>query len=316
MGILELLKDSVANKKALNLLIENCFKIAIHYVKVNSKKVFRQLNDESESVEDIAIDSIAPLFISNSNNELQITRIFRKWGNNISNEQDALFFLNRIISRRVSQRITHILKEADPFFAKIHDSISYLIKKDGLKKQNYFGTTFIIEKKIKYSVIDSDTFNSLPVNLFINQDKMIGNLLHYIENETEYFPAIPVNSLVKKIKHISFDGYLQSNDSAGYLLNYEMKESVNLGLNDAKQKLNYSYSKNSKLTETEIKLFESTLNDIAFDLKNGGIKPGLFEYLKFNMPELERDLFHMRYQNILEYLLKIMKKRVAEELIK
>ena len=316
LGIIDLLKESANDRKALNSLIENCFKIAVHYAQVNSKKVFRQLTNETESVVDIAIDSIAPLFLSNSQNELQISRIFRKWGNKINSEQDALYFLNRIVSKRVNQRITHILKESDPFFAKIYDSVGYLIKKNGFKKQNYFGTVFIVEKKIKYSVIDNDTFNSLPVELFISQDKMIYNLLNYIENETEYFPAIPVNTLVNKIKHISFEGYFEANESTNHLLNYELKESVNLGLNNAMQKLYYSYIENKKLTESEIQSFENTLNDIAFDLKNGGLKPGLYDYLKINMPELKKELFHLKYQNILEYLLKIMKKRVAAELKK
>ena len=145
---------------------------------------------------------------------------------------------------------------------------------------------------------------------------MIYNLLNYIENETEYFPAIPVNTLVNKIKHISFEGYFEANESTNHLLNYELKESVNLGLNNAMQKLYYSYIENKKLTESEIQSFENTLNDIAFDLKNGGLKPGLYDYLKINMPELKKELFHLKYQNILEYLLKIMKKRVAAELKK
>ena len=315
-GILYLLIESDNDRKALNSLIENCLKIAVHYAKINSRRVFKQLNDETESLEDIAIDSIAPLFISSSENELQISRIFRKWGKLIRNEQDALYFLNKIISRRVNQRITHILKESDPFFAKIYDSVNYLIKKDGYKKQNYFGTVFIAERKIRDSVIDYDAFNALPIKLFINRDKMINNLFNYIENETEYFPAIPINALVKKIKHISFDTCSTTNESTRHLLNYELKESVNTGLIDAKKKLNYSYSKNNKLSEYEIKLFENTLNDIAYDIMDGGVKPGLYEYLKFNMPELERNLFHLKYQNIMEYLLKIMKKKVAEELKK
>ena len=316
LGVLDLLNESASDRKALNSLIENCLKIAVHYVKINSKKVFKQLNNEQETIEDIAIDSITPLFISNINNEYQISRIFHEWGNKIYNERDALYFLNRIISRRVNQRITHILKESDPFFAKIYDSVGYLIKKDGYKKQNYFGTVFIIEKKIKYSVIDNDAFKTLPFKLFINHNKMISSLLDYIAKQTVYYPAIPINALVKKLKQISFDEPIRTDESASYLLNYEMKETVETGLNDAKQKLRYSYKQSDKLSDFEIKSFGNTLNDIAYDLKNGGMKPGLYEYLKFNMPELEREQFRIKYQNTLEYLLKIMKKRVAEELRK
>jgi hypothetical protein len=315
-GIYNLLNESIDDRETLNSLIEICFKIASHYARINSRRVDRQLNDEQDSIEDIAIDAIAPLFLAVENNELQIKRIFRKWGNNVANDQDALYFLNRITSRRVSQHITRIIKDADPFFAKIYDSVNYLIKKECCKKQNYFGTVYIIDKKINHTPISQEDFYNLPVAFFINTGGMIKNLLGYIENETEYFPAIPLNAFVKKIKQISFDDEFENNDPDGILLNYEIKQTVDLGLNKAKQKLLYSYERNDKLDKNEVESFEKTLDDISYDLKNGGLKPGLYEYLKFNMPELERQVFRAKYQNILEYLLKIMKHKVADELKK
>ena len=314
--ILYNLNNSESDRKSLNSLIEICFKIAQGYVRVNFQKVFRQLVNEQESIEDIAIDSISPLFLSNGNDELQIKRIFRKWGSNVTSEQDALFFLNQIVSRRVNQHITQILKDSDPFFAKIYESVTYLIKRDGYKKKNYFGTVYIVEKEIKNSPIEPDAFYNLPAELFVNKDKILKNLLKYLKNETEFFPAIPLNALVKKIKQISFDTEYKTSDPGDATLKYELIQIVDWGLNKSKKKLLDSYGREGKLKESEIESFEKTLNDIAYDLKNGGLKPGLYEYLRFNMPDLKRDVFRTKYQNILEYLFKVMKHKVAEELKK
>ena len=313
-GILDRLNNSTEDRQALNALIETCYKVALHYVRINATRVFKQLNEGQESIEDIAIDTIAPLFLRNKENELQIKRIFQKWGYKVKNDQDALYFLNKIVSRRVSQRITHILKESDPFFAKIYDSVNYLIKKEGYKKQSYLGSVYIIDNKIIHTPISQEDFSNLPGSFFINTEGILKNLLDYIEDETEYFPAIPLNALVKKIKQISYCGEFESNDSKSILLNYEIKQTVDIGLNKAKQKLMISYGRNDKLNKCEIESIKKTLDDMATDLKNGGLKPGLYNYLEFNMSNLNRPQFHAKYQNILEYLLKIMKHTVAEEL--
>lgn len=319
MEILELfnsVRKDPFNRKAINSLVETSYNIAFHYVRANTQKIYKRLNIEGETLEEMSIEAITPLFVQTADNHLQIIKSFEHWESGIKNEKDALYFLNKIITRRVNQHIAHILKITDPFFAKIYDSINYLIKKSDYKKQNYFGTVFIVECKISGNTIDNLEFEKLPFNLFSNKDMLIQNLLDFIEKETEFFPAIPVNALVKKIKHISFEEFVKLEDSSNHLLKYELKEMVDAGLNDAFEKLNYSYRQNNKLNSREVESFRLALNDIATDLKNGGLKPGLYEYLKFNMPELERNLFHLKYQNIMEYLLKIMKKKVAEELRK
>ena len=319
MDIFELLKSVKTNpedRKSVNLLVEKSYIISLYYVKLNARKVFRQLKLEGETFEEMSIESIAPLFVYTADKQLQIIKSYEKWASAIKNEEDALYFLNKIISRRVNQHIAHILKKTDPFFAKIYDSINYLIKKDNYKKQSYFGTVFIVKNKISGKTIDNSAFEQLPFKLFTSKDELIRNILNFLKDETQYYPAIPINALVKKIKLISFEEYVKINDSPNHLIKYELKETVDAGLNNAFEKLNYSYSHNNKLNCKEVESFKLALNDIAIDLKDGGIKPGLFEYLGYHMPELEKELFKSKYQNILEYLLKIMKKKVAEELMK
>lgn len=314
--LLESIRGGSLERKVVNELVEKCYKIAFHYMSINIRKIFKKIANEGDTIEELSIEAITPLFLITENEQLQICNTYCKWKNNISSEQDALYFLNKIISKRVNQHITHILKKSDPFFAKIYDSLNYFIKKDGLKKQNYFGTIYIVDKKISGKVINNQAFEELPATLFVSRDNLVHNIMNFMEDETEYFPAIPMNALVKRIKHLSFEGNARTESIPGHLLKYELKEMVDAGLKDAFNKLEYSYSRNNKLNSNEIRSFEMTLNDMAMDLKDGGLKPGLYEYLKLNMPELNSEQFHQKYQNILEYLLKVLKKKVAAELTK
>lgn len=319
MNILELLESLNTDKpgrKAVNELVEMSYNIAYHCISVNIRKIFKQIAIEGDTIEELAIEAITPLFLPAENNRVQIANSFMKWSEKIESEKDAFYFLNKIISRRVNQHITLMLKKSDPFFAKIYDSVNYLIKKEGLKKQNYFGTMYIVEKKIRGKVINGKDFENIPAGLLASHKNLLSRILKYLEYEAGYFPAIPVNSLVKNIKHLSFDSNSRPENISNHLLNYELKECLDSGLKDAYNKLDLSYYKNGKLNEYEVKSIELSLHDMAVDLMDGGLKPGLYEYLRLNMPDLKKDQFHNKYQNILEYLLKVMKKKVGEELTK
>ena len=75
-------------------------------------------------------------------------------------------------------------------------------------------------------------------------------------------------------------------------------------INDTKEKLDYQ----------EQKAFESALKEMASDLSDGGINPGLYHYLFPHLSGLSEIEYKTKYHNILEYLLKVMKNNIAEKL--
>ena len=60
---------------------------------------------------------------------------------------------------------------------------------------------------------------------------------------------------------------------------------------------------------------KSSLEDLAKDLKDGGIAPGLYKYVLANYPGLDEQLYKEKYHNIIEYLLKVLKQQIAEQLV-
>src|SRR3972149_527188 len=81
-----------------------------------------------------------------------------------------------------------------------------LIKKGGYKKVSHFGKRYIIQStcdEIKGKAIDQDSFEKLPTVLFQNRKTLLGDIFTYLENGTEFFPAIPLNALVIRLRNLN-----------------------------------------------------------------------------------------------------------------
>ena len=50
------------------------------------------------------------------------------------------------------------------------------------------------------------------------------------------------------------------------------------------------------------------------DLLDGGINPGMYEYFILYINNLEKEFYLNNYHNIIEYLVKVMKSTIAEQI--
>ena len=226
-------------------MIEICQTIALSYLHYNYRKVYKFLQNENLTLEEFALDALAPLFCKDEqNNIISIQVSFNNWQPEIKTEDDALFFLNKIVASRVEQHIYSFLKEEDPFFSKILDSVNYLIKTQGYKKSQSLGKTYIIKSDDEICdtlFISPQEFENIPAPLFSDKKKLIPNLIDYLEKETKFVAAIPLNDLIYRLKHINFSEYAAVESSDNTRNQFEMNEIINIGLTSSLKKLNNSY---------------------------------------------------------------------------
>ncbi len=308
----------VTDQREINFVVDRAFKIALNYLKLSYVRVQKLINIYEMSYEDIAIDSIAPLFVKNQNHlYYPLISSYMKWKPPVKNEADALFFLNKMVASRVEQHITCLFREADPVFGKILDSINYFVEKKKYKKINYLGCLYIVEgncRAINGKVIDPSDFEFLPLNLFYNKQTALTDILDYIKTHSDCFPAVPMNAFAARLKRLSFINANENPEMDFFFNGIEIEECVSLGLNATKMKLNKSYRETKKLTKHECRIIEKVLDETAFDLKNGGIHWGMYDYFVNHLPSLTRDEFKLKYHNIIEYLFKSMKDTIAGKL--
>lgn len=304
--------------REINFLVEKTYSLSMSYLGLNHKKIFRLLHKGEYSISEIAVDAIAPLFCPDENyNTTALANAFKKWDPPVSSEDEALFFLNKIVAGRIEQHIYYSLREYDPFFSKILDSVNYLVKTGNYKKILLAGRSCIIENapvNIEGDVIGQDDFEKIPFNLLINRKKLLSALFNYIKTETNFIAAIPINLLVYRIKHINFSDYIAEYNPSVSENNLELQETTNFGLQAAEMKLESSYLLKGKLNDFEARCIKMALGDMSIDLLNGGINPGMYEYLTPYMLELDKQQYLTKYHNILEYLVKVMKSTIAQNL--
>lgn len=301
----------------LNDFIERLFKIGQSYVHHRYNRVKNIIDTNNGAMDEIAIEAIAPLFQNaNYNNHYVIVDQIRNWNPPIKSENDSLFFLNKIISSRMEQHISRMLRDSDPIFSKILDSINYLIRNGNYKKINYLGKSFIVETKasvINWIVISDEEFHRIPSYLFYERKILLTSLFNFIRNETQYFPAIPLNELVFRLKQINLYDYFKSNSVDEVSAKLEIRDIVNIALEFTHQKLESSYYDKGKLSESEYNSFKQAISAFANDLCEGGFNSKLYNYLVPYFDGLTNEEYQDRYHNILEYLLKQLKNKIAED---
>ncbi len=301
----------------LRKLIEISHNIALIYLEKKHFKYKSYFTNNGKFFTDIAIDSITPLYIRKNFLDLNlIKKIMSKWDKEITSEEDATFFLYNLIWKRVDQTIVAILHELDPLYGSIHNSIMYYVKNNGYKKIYYFGHSYIVESDneiIKGTIINESEFNNLP-SLLINTKINIAlkNVFDFLKNSTEHFPAIPLNYFVIKIKQL----YVNANNNELIIEdNHESKLFVDQIISESLFKvykiIENRYVSKNKFTINESEIFKKVLENIAFDLKGGGMSAGLDDYLKPYFNNLTNNDLRVKYHNILDYLLRLLKKYLA-----
>lgn len=314
----ELRRESVP-PRTINLLIKVCYKLAEFKIRKNITRL-QNINKRWQlSVEDIAIDSIASLFINNTKRGILNLRIsLDNWAEPVLNNFDALFFLNKTVSLSVEQRINKIFREADPSFAKVLDTISKTVKKYNFSRVDYYGAVYLTEGSISSipgCAIEREDFLNIPLDLNLPKKQMIGYLLNYMKKNTAYYPAVPLNVLVERILGVFPEASKPAEPrTASCFLRFCMEDIILLSFKKVEEKLKEAYLSAGKIDTEEYGFLHAALDDIKEDLIEGNTIWSVYEYFRRHAAFVPQDQYKMKYQNILEYMVKMLKQLIAREL--
>jgi len=319
--LLQSIKNDTLSSQPIRELVTYCVKIATISLRSHHLSDCYRFANQGLTLEDIAFDAVAPLFTKQRpESELPINKALAKWSEPIDTDEAAYFFLTQLIGNRVEQEISKKLKEADPFFGKILRSINYSIEKRGYAKTSYFGVIHIVENSsvvIKQLPPEPEFIENLQSELFQqSNDKIVLSLFEFLKNETDYFPAIPLNALVRRIKefHAHYFDSLPSSNEIKIDERLDVEHITNASLTQTLTRLNDFYVIKGKINNEEAKVYQSVLKNYADDLKDGGVSRGLYEYFNTHMIELSRDDFYKKYYQNLDYLIRLLKKGIVEKL--
>lgn len=317
--LLDKVKTSVYNRVELNSLVEYTYLIALSFLKVNFASKLKFLESENRNLEDIAMDSIIPLFVKTTNGKLGIQNSIAAWDEDLNSATNSSYFISKLIWKRVEQTVTNILKERDPIFNKILKTLNTCISNNNLRKERYFGTVIIqpeCSEDFHGKLIPPEEFNRIPNRIFcLKQMELFNSLFAYIAEDTNYSIAIPLNVLVQKIKDFYNNIYDNRFDDSYYSCpEIIYRNIIEDGLKSIEDKIDCFYVAKNKLSPDESEMIISSFHSIAEDVVYGGMKGSLFAYLKHFNKSLTKDIFYSKYHHIMNYLLSNFKNSIAENL--
>ncbi len=315
---LKLLQNDNLPQKEFNSLINYSISTALSFLNIKQSYKYFNLTDDVLSLSDIASEAIVPLFVKSGNGKLGIVNSFEQRLKPITNETEATFFIHKIVMSRVEQTIPIKLKERDPFFGKILSSVSTTLRDGEFLKISYLGTAYITYSKknnlTNKNIIPYYEFGQLPTKLFLlKHKKLVKSVLNYLDEKTEYFPAIPLNRFIKKIKTVLLSELPSASTSTQNIPEtLFVKEMLASGLEQIRNDILTKYVKTKKLTGVEGNAITKSFEIIVRDLQNGGMHSGLFSYVKEQIPELSSDDFYSKYHGIVKYLLDTMRNDILK----
>lgn len=318
--LLKKLHTGTLSDSDILLLSKLCFNIAFEIVCKRYKLLYpkKTIDEVRIELEDVAYQAITNLFVLQSNDRYGIVNALEDKTENIDSEENLHFQLTQIISRLVDQSIIVLLKARDPFFEKILHNMNTCVSKNNFEKISWFGTKYIVqgsEKEIYYPIIDEEEFVILPAHLFVKKQKaLLDDIFIYLEEETDYFPAIPYNALIKRLKNIYLEGYAAETD------NMELKKLGEIhvlkvtkeALAEIEKNIDQTYVRSGKFSVEEKISIMDGFKDVAEDLRLGGLSAPLFDYFLPYFQTMDKDAFEKKYSRIIYYLYGQMKQLLLE----
>jgi hypothetical protein len=316
---LEKLKTGEESNEELSLVFQAAFNIVSVYLKKNKSKFGFLNNREDYNLNDAVMEIITPLFLNrNERKYYKLITAYEKWEPPVKSNGDALFFLHQLIFIRTEHYLSKALEKVDPLYSIILKDVNLKIIQSGYYKIRYLGQSFVSESEsidAGKNIINDDWFDQLHPDIFV-KDNFLSELFDYLKYESHFAPAIPLNTLVLKLKRLNLPFYTEIRSEMVIEESFYTEEVVLKSLDVSLSKLVRSYVSKNKLTDIEADLFTKALKEISYDLRDGGINIGLYEYFKKYNPVLSRQEYKLKYDNILEYLVKLMKQTAMEILIK
>ncbi|MCU7492695.1 MAG: hypothetical protein ACM3UR_10420 [Bacteroidota bacterium] len=331
INTLEILEKENITPGELNELAKFCCNISYMFVIKNRNKITPCFLGGEYNYKDFAISAVTPLFLRNQQNEYSIRTAFKNWGSPISTQSEAIAFLHKLIKSRVEQHLSESIRNSDPYYIKLQRTIYHFARKQNFRIIKHSGKTYFAKPDVTFACrkfIDEEAFESIPYYLLSNDETILREIAAFLESETDFVPAIPVNILIRRLRYLrgdeEYDCEVNPGDNSEAItesrINYmddsiHVNDMISYAISKSAAKLDKFYLGKNKLNSHEAGSLKAAIADMAWDIKHGFSCHGLHSYLDTHMESLSREDYEQKYQNILEYLLKTIKTTIAQSMV-
>lgn len=319
LNAFEKLKNGDVSYKTIKTLYEYCTKIALHNLKYNYSRYSQVVQKSGWDIEEIANSAVAKLFTKMRTKEIiYLQSSILLWRDDLSTEDDIIFFLQQIVSKKTEQQIVEFQRESDPAFYKILKNVKehVSLSKD-FKIIVSYGKKCIVKKEVKeigMRIPDYEDLEMLPYEYFRQpMKKLVSNALLFFENQNHFFSALPLNYFVEIIKLRGCEDYVvEYNDLKNPENTFIVEEISDRALAGVFRIID-GYKKAKKINNREYIVFIKVVSDIIEELKAGFTFWGFYEYFYEYIPELSKSEYMKKYNGKIIYIYKTLCKDIMKK---
>lgn len=328
MGLREIISDCKCNsveRKNLEKLINTCHTMALAYLrmKASSNKLYMV---RGERLEDLAWDYIAELFEKNSHGALiKLQDYFENSQLNEFSEHDIKIELRKLVFTKVEDNIFRSFGEKDPSLRKIIRNLKLAIRDNDCKTRVCYRDGLIIvdqEEKLHLPMMPSE-FMEIKLCSCLEEKMQIPEILieviDVLQNQDQYqkkFPLVRLASVIRATFVHLHEPMAETNEKPKAdqnVLNTEFENFLTESVEMVETSTGLSYLSKGKVTSEQLDIYMKAAKDIVRDFfTDGKTEFSQYEYLKNYMPELEYEEFRQNNRQILEYLVKLVRKDVVK----
>ena len=315
---------------SINELIFICRKIALVHLRRKIGNGHLSLDFFHTTLDDLALDTIADLFNRDEQGEfVQLQAYYEGLSIEESSEENLLTHTRRLVCSRVNQNLFRMYQEIDPSLGKILRNVKLAV--DAL--QNFV----VVERFNEQSIVPSmcETLEHLPRIDRADLDQemqsracgsesvpsLLAKLSQYLREQSERSRIVSLMEVAIAFRSVyssKRDGDLENPNLDGHLVENEARSIIECVCRKTKDELQERYVGKQKV---EAGVFENYFEVIQRLLvsqivSRDGEGGSLFESLRSFVPGLAREEYNKQHRSKLEYLARLTRRKVVEQLKK
>lgn len=315
---------------SINEFIFLCRKIALVHLRRKIGNGHLSLDFFHTTLDDLALDTIADLFNRDEEGRfIQLQAYFEGLSIEESSEENLLTHTRRLVCSRVNQNLFRLYQEIDPSLGKILRNVklavgalqSFVVVERFNEQCIVPGMCETLEHLPKIERTDLEQEMHLRANGTESIPSLLAKLSQYLREQTDRSRIISLMDVAITFRSVyssKHEGALEEPHQGDHLVENEARVIIESVCRTTKDELQERYVEKQKVEtamyENYFKVIQQTM--VSQIIGRNGEGDSLFESLRAFVPDLAREEYNKRHKSKLEYLARLTRKRVTEQLKK
>jgi len=326
---------SDATERELRDFVVLCVRLACGTLRVlesRGYRIFEQRAADAGEAERIALDALADLFERNPSGEfIRLRRYFDPHLQEGLSDEECLMLLRRLVFNRTRQGVFHSFRDRDPQGAKLYRCIKLAVFKDErYETEEHLGREWICVKNAgkasRRCKVRLTEWENLKPELFCrfrpvdDTPEMLEKIFDHARSVSNGPVLVALDDaarLIREYRQILAKPESEAtavSDSEDSLLTDETGKALDLIMAGLFRKIDGSYVAKGRMDPDCAQGLKNALAGLVRDLKDGHpLYPGI-HYLREHLHDAGKGARTGILQSRFEYMVKLLKKRIADDL--